>query len=254
MNKNKSKIIAIKNINGNNIHMILQNEYISKNVYPGQFVNIKCSESDDMILRRPISILDAYEDKFEIIFRVVGKGTKSLSTYKVNEFIDVMGPLGNGFEYKKQYKNIAFIGGGIGVFPVYFAALKYDGCNKDFYVGFKDKSEVILEKELKENGCNVYISTDNGSYGEKGYVTQLFKEKNKQYDMVYICGPSIMEKVTVDYLKKNNIKGQVSLEERMACGIGACLVCACKTVHGMKHVCKDGPVFNIEEVFNGETV
>lgn len=254
MNKNKSKIIKINTLKGNNIHMYLQNDYIAKNVYPGQFVNIKCGDSDDLLLRRPISVLNASDNIYEIIFRVVGEGTKRLSKYKENDYLDIMGPLGNGFKFNNEYKKVAFIGGGIGTFPVYHAAMKYN-CNlKDFYIGFKNKDEIILEDQLKENCTNLFIATDDGSYGYKGYVTDLFIKQFKKYDMVYICGPSIMEKKIVSFLKKEKLNGQVSLEERMACGIGACLVCACQTIHGMKHVCKDGPVFNINEVFNGDIV
>ena len=254
MNKTKSKIVKINKLKGNNIHMYLQNDYIAKKVYPGQFVNIKCSKSDDLLLRRPISVLNAYDNIYEIIFRVVGEGTKRLSNFLVNEYIDIMGPLGNGFEYNSNYKKIAFIGGGIGTFPVYYAAMKHNCDLKDLYIGFKNKDEIILEDQLKNNCTNLYMATDDGSYGYKGFVTDLFIKQFKKYDMVYICGPSIMEKKIVSYLIKEGISGQVSLEERMACGIGACLVCACKTTHGMKHVCKDGPVFKIDEVFNGDII
>jgi len=252
MNK-LSKIVDIIRLNEDNIKMILKNREIAQKAYPGQFVNIKCGIGDELLLRRPISILDAYDDKYEFVFKVLGKGTARLAKYKVGDDIDVFGPLGKGF-INNKYKKIAFIGGGIGLFPLLYASKKYVNCEKHFFVGFKNKKEAILIDEIKQNNDKVFISSDDGSLGEKGYITKIYTENKEKYDMVYICGPQAMEKNIIDQLRVANQKGQVSLEERMACGIGACLVCACKTIHGVKHVCSDGPVFDIYEVFNGEKI
>ena len=250
MNK-LSKIINVIKLNENNIKMILENKEIAKNAYPGQFVNIKCGIGDELLLRRPISISNAYDDKYEFIFKVLGKGTKRLADYKVGDYLDVLGPLGNGF-INKNYKKIAFIGGGIGLFPLLYASKEYINCEKHFFVGFKNVNEAILLDEIKKNNSKVFIASDDGSLGKKGYITQIYEKNKEDYDMVYICGPYAMEKIAIHNLRSINQKGQVSLEERMACGIGACLVCACQTIHGVKHVCSDGPVFDIYEVFNGE--
>lgn len=249
MNIIKSRIVEKEMLNKENIRLVLENSDIASGAYPGVFVNVRCCSSDELVLRRPISILNAYEDKYEIVFKIMGKGTMRLAHFEVGDMLDVLGPLGKGFSFNGKYKKVAFIGGGIGIFPVIYAASHLKGCQKDFFAGFRTKDEIMLTDQLKENVDHLYISTDDGSEGYHGYITDLFIEKLIDYDMVYICGPSVMEEKIVKFLRKKGIRGQVSLEERMGCGIGACLVCACRTVHGISHVCKDGPVFDIEEVF-----
>ncbi|MCK5812316.1 MAG: dihydroorotate dehydrogenase electron transfer subunit [Clostridiales bacterium] len=244
-----SIIVDIVKLNDQNIRLILQNSDIASKATPGQFVNVRCCNSNELILRRPISILNTHEDCYDIIYKIVGEGTKRLSNFKIGESLDVLGPLGKGFTKEPLDKTIAFIGGGIGLFPLVYAASKFKDCDIDFFVGFRNNDEIMIIDEIKKTGANVYISTDDGSFGYHGFITDLFSENIKKYDKVYICGPLPMEKACVKILRKHGIKGQVSLEERMGCGIGACLVCACETIHGMKHVCKDGPVFNISDVF-----
>lgn len=244
-----STIVNIIKINDSNIRLVLQNKDIANKATPGQFVNVKCCNSNELILRRPISILKTYGEYYDIIYKIVGEGTKRLSNFSIGEKLDVMGPLGKGFTKEPTDKKIAFIGGGIGLFPLVYALNEFSDCESDFFIGFKSKNEMMLIDEIKKTGATVYISTDDGSVDYHGFVTDLFTENIKNYDKVYICGPLLMEQSCVDILRKHNIKGQVSLEQRMGCGIGACLVCACETVHGIKHVCKDGPVFNIEDVF-----
>ncbi|MBN2853562.1 MAG: dihydroorotate dehydrogenase electron transfer subunit [Clostridia bacterium] len=249
MNLLKSKIIEKKMLTHDNIRLVLENKEIAGKSYPGVFVNVRCCHSDELILRRPISVLDAYEDRYEIVFKVMGKGTERLAYFETGDLLDVLGPLGKGFTFSQNYRKVAFIGGGIGIFPVVYAAKQFHGCQKDFFAGFKTKEEIMLMESLKQHVDHLYLSTDDGSEGYPGFITDLFMEKMTDYDMVYICGPAVMEEKIVKTLRKNKIKGQVSLEERMGCGIGACLVCACKTSHGIRHVCKDGPVFDIEDVF-----
>lgn len=255
------------------VGIVLENRQLTEDIYTlkinvddavynalmGQFIHIKCSDSNDPLLRRPISLLDVnIPDKtFDIVYQVKGIGTKYLANKKVGDTLDIIGPIGNSFDVSDNNKHIAVIGGGIGIFPLYYL-LKNIKSNKDAFLGFRNKNNIVMEKDFHQVASNLYISTDDGSYGYNGIITDKFQEclKNKKYDMIYACGPVAMLNSVVEVAKLNNIKCQVSLEQRMGCGIGACLVCACKTKKdddwAYKHVCKDGPVFNSEEVILDE--
>lgn len=232
---------------------VLSNERIAKNIYkmrfegehaiikPGQFVNIKL---DGMFLRRPISVYNYKENEFEIIYKVVGKGTEYMSNAKYGDVYDILTGLGNGFDTEKCKTNPVLIGGGVGVPPLYALADKLvkQGKNVCAVLGFNTYDEVFCESEFKNLGVKTYVTTADGSYGIKGFVTDALKNIN--YDYFYACGPEAMLKA----LNSLNTGGQLSFESRMGCGFGACMGCSCKTKYGNKRICKDGPVLDKEEV------
>ena len=229
---------------------------IAKEAKAGQFLEVKVSETGEPFLRRPISIYNIDNELVEIIFQVKGRGTELLAEKKEGELIDVMGPLGLGVFNVQKYNNVAIIGGGIGTYPLYQLAKELKGkANLNVYLGFRDKSLVTCEKEFEGIGLNkLVVTTDDGSYKEKGYAIDFMKKDIEEHnvDMIFACGPLPMLKAIRQYAIENNIPCQVSLEERMGCGIGACLGCAIKITSGDEvrygHVCKDGPVFNAKDV------
>lgn len=219
----------------------------------GQFVHIL---PPNYTLRRPISICGINKKKgtLRIVFEVRGEGTKEISQLNENELIDMLAPLGHGFEIDDNYKNVVLIGGGIGTPPMLPLAEIY-GERAVAITGFRNSSAVILSNDFKNTGAENIICTDDGSAGIHGLVTKPLGEilKNKKTDCIYACGPKPMLKAVAEMAESENIPCQVSLEERMGCGIGACLVCACKTKNKdggehMSHVCLNGPVFNSKEV------
>jgi len=249
--------------------LTFESEYVSSNAKPGQFVNIRCQEGVNTVLRRPISIctVDRENKTVTVVFQKRGRGTAYLAQKKEGDILDLIGPLGNGFDISGSYKNIAVVGGGIGIFPLLFLIEQIKDADKTAYIGFRSKNFAVLENEFRKNSNELIISTDDGSYGYKGFVTDLLAEslsteeaetgiKGKKYDIIYACGPLPMMKKVAAISLKDGIKCQVSLEQRMGCGIGACLACVCKIKGGQdwqyKRICKDGPVFWGEEVdFDG---
>ena len=208
---------------------------------PGQFINIKL---DSFFLRRPISVCDYDENTVTIIYKTVGAGTEKMSTLKSGEKLDVLIGLGNGFDTQKSGENPLLIGGGVGTPPMYNLAKKLseNGKNVTVILGFNSKSDVFYEKEFKALGANVIITTADGSYGKKGFVTDALPEN---YSYFYACGPLPMLKAVYD---KTKTSGELSFEERMGCGFGACMGCSCKTKYKNKRICKDGPVLLKEEI------
>jgi len=234
---------------------ILSEEMV-KVALPGQFLEIRVNNNIQPFLRRPISIHKINKDtnEIEFIFQVKGEGTKILSEKKVGEKISILGPLGKGtFEFEK-YKNIAIIGGGIGVFPLYELARQagQKGINVTTYLGFRSKDFVILEDTFEQVSNKLVITTDDGSYKENGFAINYLKNdcKKEKPDCIYACGPMPMLRLVKDFALREGIPAQVSLEERMGCGIGVCLGCAVKDKNrdGYMHVCKDGPVFDVDLV------
>ncbi|HHV66012.1 MAG TPA: dihydroorotate dehydrogenase electron transfer subunit [Peptococcaceae bacterium] len=236
--------------------MRIKSGYIAEEARPGQFVNIKCGDGMEVILRRPISICSVDRDKgtFDVVFQVRGTGTALLAQKRAGDMVDFIGPLGKAFHMPENPGRIAVVGGGIGIFPLYFLLKELKGVSGDIFtgdafLGFRDSASAIMLDDFRQLSGNVFISTDDGSMGFKGTIVQLFGEKAAAngYDLVYACGPAPMMKKVIELADRNGIKCQVSLEQRMGCGIGACLVCACKTKKEdgweYKHVCKDGPVF-----------
>lgn len=208
---------------------------------PGQFVNIKI---DGLFLRRPISVCDRTDNELTIIYKVVGNGTDEMSRMENGQILDVLTGLGNGYDLTLCVENPLLLGGGVGVPPMYMLAKKLieQGKSVSVILGFNTESEVFYENEFKALGCDVTVSTVDGSYGKKGFVTDALPEN---YSYFYCCGPEPMLKAV---FKGTKTSGQFSFEERMGCGFGACMGCSCKTVTGYKRICKDGPVLKKEEI------
>ncbi|HHV94930.1 MAG TPA: dihydroorotate dehydrogenase electron transfer subunit [Clostridiaceae bacterium] len=240
--------------------LVFKSEYIAQNAKPGQFVNIKCCEGINTILRRPISICDVDRDNnyVTIVYQKRGKGTEYLSRAREGDTLNVIGPLGRSFEMSDRYKNIAVVGGGIGIFPLLFLLKESKTMKKTAFIGFRNKENYVLIDEFERYANDLFISTDDGSFGYKGFITDLFENgiANEKFDIIYTCGPEAMMEKVVKASYQAGIPCQVSLEQRMGCGIGACLACVCrikiisesekensnKSWH-YKRVCKDGPVF-----------
>ncbi len=208
---------------------------------PGQFVNIQLQ---GMFLRRPISVCDVQGDVLTIIYKVVGKGTEAMSRMQEGQ-LDVLTGLGNGYDLTLCGEKPVLLGGGVGVPPMYLLAKKLieQGKTPTVILGFNKAQEVFYEEEFKALGCPVLVTTVDGSYGIKGFVTDALK--NVEYTHFCTCGPEPMLKAVY---KASTTSGQMSFEERMGCGFGACMGCSCKTLTGYKRICKDGPVMRKEEI------
>lgn len=241
MNQGIYEIKSNKMLTENIFEMVLAGDTSSIKA-PGQFINIKI---DGMYLRRPISICDYDSKTITVIYKVVGEGTEAMSKMKSGERLDILCGLGNGFDTLKSGVKPVLIGGGVGVPPMYSLCKKLIGEDKEVTVilGFNKKSEIFYEEEFKNLGATVKVTTADGSYGRKGFVTDELV--NTDYTYFYTCGPMPMfnaiEKAAVT-------SGQYSFEERMGCGFGACMGCSCKTKYGNKRICKDGPVMEREEI------
>ena len=236
-------------------YKVVKNEALTKNVYkmvllgdtseikaPGQFINIKL---EGMFLRRPISIYDWNDETLTIIYKVVGQGTEAMAEIKEGKMLDCLVGLGNGFDTSVSGENPVLIGGGVGIPPMYglLKQLIKEGKKPSVILGFNTKEEIFEEAEFRALCENVYVTTVDGSYGTRGFVTDVLKKID--YTYFYTCGPmpmfSAIEKTAVG-------SGQFSFEERMGCGFGACMGCTCKTKYANKRICKDGPVLVREEI------
>lgn len=215
-------------------------QYITK---PGQFINI---EIEGLYLRRPISICEYKEGLIKIIYKVIGEGTEYLSKLQEGKKLDILTGLGNGFEVENSKEKPLLIGGGVGTPPMYELCrqLINQGKKVTVVLGFNSKEDVFYEDEFKNLGADVYITTVDGSYGVKGFVTDVIKNL-EDYTYFYGCGPQPMLKAVYDISKTS---GELSFEERMGCGFGACMGCTCKTKYGNKRICVDGPVLKKEEI------
>ncbi len=231
--------------------MELQAEEIAAQAKPGQFISVYVNDKSK-ILPRPISIcgIDAEKGILRIVYRIAGEGTKQMSSYQKGDSVKILGPLGNGFTMKKD--RAILIGGGIGIPPMLELAKQLDG-PKSIVLGYRD-SQMFLKDEFEAYG-DVFVSTEDGSVGTKGNVIDAIKEQGVEGNVIYACGPTPMLKGIQAYAAENGIEAQISLEERMACGIGACLACVCQSKEADEHshvcnkrVCKDGPVFDAREV------
>lgn len=233
---------------------IVTNEALTENVYkmvlvgdtshitsPGQFVNIALS---GLYLRRPISVCDVEREKLTIIYKAVGKGTRQMSQMQEGR-LELLTGLGNGYDVTCAGEKPVLLGGGVGVPPMYLLAKKLiaEGKKVQVILGFNTKSEVFYENEFKALGCTVTVTTVDGSYGTKGFVTDALREMD--YSYFYTCGPEPMLKAVY---RASATSGQMSFEKRMGCGFGACMGCSCKTITGYKRICKEGPVMRKEEV------
>ncbi|MBU0687683.1 MAG: dihydroorotate dehydrogenase electron transfer subunit [Candidatus Margulisbacteria bacterium] len=254
----KAKILDIRELAENHFKITLLSKYISTNATAGQFVNVRISEETSPLLRRPFSIYNSEPQKelIEILFDVVGEGTKMLSLKEVNEELDILGPLGTGFEIPTDKKMAILVGGGIGIAPLLFLARALKGKIPAVYViiGARDKKHLIDKKEFDAAKCQVLTCTDDGSAGKKGLAPDFMLpilEESKSIDketIIYACGPKPMLKACAEIAEQYKIPAQLSMEEKMACGIGACMGCVIKTKSGYQKVCEDGPVFKAEEI------
>ena len=262
----KAKVLSNENIGSGYFKMSLEAPSIAKSAKPGQFMQVRCSDTLEPFLRRPFSVhrLKAKGSRFkgiEILYEVIGKGTEILSKKRAEEFLDVLGPLGNGFILPKASSlqpSAILIAGGIGVAPLVFLAevLAKKKIKATVLIGAKTKKMLLCEKDFKKLGAEIRVATDDGSKGFKGVVSKLFEKilRNTKYeirDAVYSCGPQPMLKSIATVCAKHKIKCYASLEEEMACGIGACLGCAVR-VKGKgivyKFACKDGPIFDTKDI------
>ena len=238
------------------IYTVLENKKIAKDVFrmvlegdtqyitaPGQFINILV---EGFYLRRPISICDWDDKTITIIYKVVGKGTEAMAEMLPGKKLDILTGLGNGFTAKEGSEKPLVIGGGVGAPPMYGVAkhLIEKGAKPTVILGFTSKDDVFYEEEFKALGCEVYVTTNDGSYGTKGFVTDVIKNL-EGYDYFYTCGPLPMLKAVA---MGTECSGQLSFEERMGCGFGGCMGCSCKTLTGNKRICTEGPVLLKEEI------
>ena len=236
------------------IFTIIENKSLTKDVFKmvlegdtsaitasGQFVNIQLAGK---FLRRPISVCDWDTSTLTIVYKVVGHGTEQMSEMQVGEKLDILTGLGNGYDLSLAGDTPLLIGGGVGVPPMYGAAKKLAemGIKAKVILGFNVKDEIFYEEEFKALGCDVTVTTVDGSYGVKGFVTNALPES---YSYFYTCGPEPMLKAVY---RATATSGQMSFEERMGCGFGACMGCSCKTITGYKRICKEGPVMKKEEI------
>lgn len=256
----KAKLIAKEKLKPGIFKFSVQAEKIVNTAKAGNFIEIRVNNDIEPFLRRPISIYNMNRENgiLDFIFQVKGKGTKILSERNIGDLIDIIGPLGYGTFKYSNYQNLAIIGGGIGVFPLYELAknAKIDNKNVNIYLGFRNKDLVVLEDEFKQVSNNLIIATDDGSYSQKGFAIDFLKRdiETEKIDSIYACGPLPMLKAVQKLAIERNIPCQISLEEKMACGLGVCLGCAVKTSASSKenpeywHVCKAGPVFQAKDV------
>ena len=219
---------------------------------PGQFVEVRVDNSPTTFLRRPISInyVDKATNELWLLIQLIGDGTRRMAEYRPGDTVNIMLPLGNGFTVPSQKEQkLLLIGGGVGTAPMLYlgAILKNAGFNPTFLLGARSKDDVLQLEEFKKFGT-VYITTEDGSLGEKGYVTNHTILKETHFDQIYTCGPKPMMVAVAKYAASASISCEVSLENTMACGIGACLCCGEKTVDGHICVCTEGPVFNIDKL------
>ena len=236
------------------IFEIIENTALTSNVYrmrlagdtsaitaPGQFVNIKL---EGKFLRRPISVCDCKDGELTIVYKVVGKGTEQMANMHAAEELDILTGLGNGYDLTVSGDKPLLLGGGVGVPPMYMLAKELIAEGKDVTVilGFNKADEIFYEMEFRALGANVIVATADGSYGIKGFVTDALPE---DYTYFYTCGPEPMLKAV---WRATNTSGQMSFEERMGCGFGACMGCSCKTLTGYKRICREGPVMRKEEI------
>ena len=251
----KAKLIKKEKLKEDIYKFSVETEEIAKTAKPGQFLEIRVQDKIEPLLRRPISIYNIEGNKVEFIFQVRGKGTEILAEKEEGQEIDILGPLGSGTFSFAGKKNIAIIGGGIGIFPLYELAKQAKTDTKiNMYLGFRSKDFVTLEEEYRKVSDKFVLTTDDGSYGEKGFAINFLKEdiEKEAIDGIYACGPLPMLKAVQQLAKEKNIPCQISLEERMGCGIGVCLGCAVQINAGDQivygHVCKGGPVFDASTV------
>ncbi|MCK0470692.1 dihydroorotate dehydrogenase electron transfer subunit [Halalkalibacter sp. APA_J-10(15)] len=255
----KKEIVTVQSqrpLTSNVYELVCSGSLVNEMTTPGQFLHLRVSSSDDLLLRRPISICDVDLDAetVKMLYRVEGSGTKRLSEKKLGDSLDILGPLGRGFPIEdiKPNETAVLVGGGIGVPPLYYLSkqLKKKGVNVVHILGFQSNGDVFYEEEFSQLG-NTYVATADGTYGTSGFVTDVLRNEEIQFDYMYSCGPTPMLKALSDRYADQKL--YISLEERMGCGVGACFACVCHVVGdesgtSYRKVCTDGPVFPVGEV------
>ncbi|MCX5679085.1 MAG: dihydroorotate dehydrogenase electron transfer subunit [Candidatus Omnitrophica bacterium] len=257
----KARVIYNNRVSAGFYGMSIRSAYLAENTRPGQFFEVKCPDGSGTFLRRPLGAHRIHKDGVEMLYEVVGKGTAALSGMKAGQELDIIGPLGNGFKIdrtKDKNSEAILVAGGIGVAPL-VALAEALAARKErkiqVFIGAKTKSHILCEKEFKKFGCEARVSTEDGSKGTKGFITEKMDVylSAKRYPLnakIYACGPDGMLKAVAGIAEKYGMQCQISMEERMACGVGVCLGCPVKTkgALGYKMVCKDGPVFDTREI------
>ena len=256
----KCRVLDHQQLSPQHYKLTLASPYISSHAEPGQFVNVKCAEGYDPLLRRPLSIhrISKEHKRFELLYEVVGKGTELLSHSSVGSEIDILGPLGKGFTVNPDKKISILVAGGMGVAPLLFLAEYLKNKVKVLYIliGAKSRDLVLCEEEFKNISDQVLIATDDGSYGKKGFISDLLLNflndqlgtRDAGLATIYSCGPQPMLRAISDLAFQKKIDCQVSMEQKMACGIGTCLGCVIQTKDGYKKVCDEGPVFDGKDI------
>lgn len=243
--RNRYKVLSNRPLTADVWEMKLEGDtqYIT---VPGQFVNIELA---GRFLRRPISVCDYDERTLVLVYKVIGEGTRQMSEILPGSVLDLLTGLGNGFTLQKQSRRPLLVGGGVGVPPLYRLAkeLLAAGRQTTVVLGFNRSDEVFYRDEFAALGARVYLATADGSAGMRGFVTDVLRSAEIGYDYFYACGPLPMLRALCETLP-SSIGGQLSFEERMGCGFGACMGCTCKTKDGYKRICKDGPVLKREEI------
>jgi len=251
-----AKIISNKQLGQRYFKAVLAAAAVADKARPGQFVMVRPQAGVEPLLRRPLGIHNVCGRNIELLYEVVGPATGILSQKSPGELVDIIGPLGNGFCYEGRNTRgkgrPILVAGGMGVAPLVFLAKKIKKLKPLVLIGAKTKSHILCEKEFKGAGCDIKIATDDGSSGFKGRVTALLdtilRAPNFQLSNIYACGPRLMLEALNHIAQKYKILAQISLEEHMGCGFGACLGCTVNTVNGYKQACKDGPVFDAQEI------
>lgn len=246
----QAEVICQKQIGPSIMELAFRAPEMVKECKAGQFVHIKVGDSTQPLLRRPISLsdVDFTKEKISVIYRILGEGTEKLARFNAGDRIDVLGPLGNGFDL--GYKKPLLIGGGMGIAPLIFLAKQFSPQPVSVLIGGRCREELFWTDYFKDCSDALYITSDDGCMGHKGFTPDILPKilDNQKYDCIYACGPKPMLQQIAQISRGTGIACQVSLEDYMACGIGACLSCTCETKHGRKKVCTDGPVFWAEEV------
>lgn len=251
--KGADEIVTISRngkINGKYFKLAFNSSKLSSKVVPGQFLHMKISPSNGPFLRRPFSYYRVRGQKVEVLYEVLGQGTRILSQKKKGETVKVMGPLGKGFSVKIGQKKRILVAGGIGVPPLVFLAEKQP--TQYLLIGTKSKFEVLPKTELKKIKAQILYSTEDGSWGSRGLVTALLEkviiEEDPRKIFIQTCGPKPMMRAVIALAHKYGVEGEASWDESMACGVGACLGCMVKTQNGLMRACVDGPVFQFKEL------
>ena len=250
----KASVIENKKLIDNHYLITLRPEVKIRKPKPGNFFMVAVDTGLDPLLKRPFSVHRWIDNNFQLLYRVVGKGTKILSDRKPGNSLDILGPLGKGFPAPKKESQVILVAGGLGIAPIFAMAENIKKKNPLFFYGTKTKKDVILIDEFRSLGIEPIVSTDDGSLGKKGDIVKVLKKYLIRNPLpvtrflLYACGPGIMLEALSDLASGVNMKGYFAMEQNMACGIGTCLGCVIKTRKGHKRVCKEGPVFPIEEI------